>query len=206
MTRRRGERFHRAHRFRKGYSRKQVDAFLARADLALQGALPGVTATDIRRAGFELVRRGYEVEEVDAALDEMELQAVHLGTTTSRRGRLDPTSDAAYLRQELSAPYMQRFPRVRFLRRGYDLDDVDDFLDRVCAALDRTLEPDRPDTRDAERLDVAEVRTVAFRPRRGGYSEDAVDEALDRVVEMMLLMRAAPQPPDTRRPPEGSLR
>ena len=195
MTRRRGERFHRAHRFRKGYSRKQVDAFLARADLALQGALPGVTATDIRRAGFELVRRGYEVEEVDAALDEMELQAVHLGTTTSRRGRLDPTSDAAYLRQELSAPYMQRFPRVRFLRRGYDLDDVDDFLDRVCAALDRTLEPDCLDIRDAERLDVAEVRTVAFRPRRGGYSEDAVDEALDRVVEMMLLMRAAPPAP-----------
>jgi len=193
VSRRRGERFHRAPGLRKGYSRKQVEAFVARVDLALQGAVPGVTATDIRRVGFELVRRGYDVEEVDAALDEMELHAVRLGTTTSRRGRLDPVSEAAFMRQELSAPYMQRFPRVGFVRRGYDIDDVDDFLDRVCVALDRAIGTD-PKT-EGRGLDVAEVRTVAFRPRRGGYAEDEVDETLDRVVEMMLLMQAAPPAP-----------
>ena len=191
MSQRRGERFRRARRFGKGYHRKQVEEFVAHADLALAGALSGVTATDIRRAGFELVHQGYDVEEVDAALDEMELQAVILqGTTASRRARPDPAGDAAFLRKELSVPYMHRFPRVRFMRRGYDIDDVDEFLDRVCAGLDAALASDPPG--EVSGLEVVDVRTVAFRPRRGGYIEDAVDETLDRVVEMMLLMRAGP--------------
>jgi len=187
VSRRRGDRFPRVRGFAKGYDRKQVEAFLVRADLALQGALPSVTATEIRQAGFELVRRGYQVEAVDEVLDEMELQAVLLAAATSRRGRVDPVAEAEFLRKELSAPYMRRFPRVRFPRRGYDLDDVDEFVDRVCTALDAAVASLAADTGG---LSVAEVRTVAFRPKRGGYSEDAVDEALDRVVEMMLLMEA----------------
>ncbi len=185
MSRRRDERFPRVRGLAKGYDRKQVNAFLIRADLALQGAVPTVTATEIRQAGFELVRRGYQVEAVDEVLDEMELQAVLLAAATSRRGRVDPVAEAAFLRKELSAPYMRRFPRLRFPRRGYDLDDVDEFIDRVCAALDTTVESGALSTGG---LTVAEVRTVAFRPKRGGYAEDAVDETLDRVVEMMLLM------------------
>jgi len=187
VTRRRGDRFQRVRRFAKGYDRKQVDAFLVRADLALQGALPSVTASEIRQAGFELVRRGYQVEAVDEVLDEMELQAVLLAAATSRRGRVDPVAEAEFLRKELSAPYMRRFPRVRFPRRGYDLDDVDEFVDQVCTALDAAVASVAADTGG---LTVADVRTVAFRPKRGGYSEDAVDEALDRVVEMMLLVEA----------------
>jgi DivIVA domain-containing protein len=31
---------------------------------------------------------------------------------------------------------------------------------------------------------------VAFRPKRGGYAEDAVDDSLDRVVEALLLLEA----------------
>ena len=31
---------------------------------------------------------------------------------------------------------------------------------------------------------------MPFRPRRGGYREDAVDEMLDRVVELLLVLRA----------------
>jgi DivIVA domain-containing protein len=185
VSRRRGERFPRVQGLSKGYDRKQVNAFLIRADLALQGAVPTVTATEIRQAGFELVRRGYDVGAVDEVLDEMELQAVLLAAATSRRGRVDPVAEAAFLRKELSAPYMRRFPRVRFPRRGYDLDDVDDFLDRVCTALDAAVESAALNTGG---MTVAEVRTVAFRPKRGGYAEDAVDETLDRVVEMMLLM------------------
>jgi len=33
------------------------------------------------------------------------------------------------------------------------------------------------------------VRCAPFRPRRGGYREDAVDEMLDRVVELLLVLR-----------------
>jgi DivIVA domain-containing protein len=31
------------------------------------------------------------------------------------------------------------------------------------------------------------VRAVVFRPRRGGYREQSVDDALDRVVEHLML-------------------
>lgn len=190
-ARRRGDRFPRVSGFAKGYDRKQVEAFLARADLALQGAIPTVTAAEIRRAGFELVHRGYQVEAVDEVLDEMELQAVLLAAATSRRGRLDPVAEAEFLRAEIAAPYMHRFPRVRFPRRGYAIDDVDEFLDLVGKALDTAI---ASVVADVGGLTVADVRTVAFRPKRGGYSEDAVDETLDRVVELMLLIEAGARP------------
>jgi DivIVA domain-containing protein len=191
MTRRHGDRFPRVSGLAKGYDRKQVEDFLARADLALQGALPTVTAAEIRRAGFELVHRGYQVEAVDEVLDEMELQAVLLAAATSRRGRLDPVAEAEFLRAEIAAPYMHRFARVRFPRRGYDIDDVDEFLDLVGTALDAAI---ASVASDIGGLTIADVRTVAFRPKRGGYSEDAVDETLDRVVEMMLLIEVGARP------------
>jgi DivIVA domain-containing protein len=86
---------------------------------------------------------------------------------------------------------MRRFPRVHFPRRGYDIDDVDEFLDLVGKALDSAI---ASVARDIGGLTVADVRTVAFRPKRGGYAEEAVDETLDRVVEMMLLIEAGARP------------
>jgi DivIVA domain-containing protein len=60
---------------------------------------------------------------------------------------------------------------------------VDDLVDRVLAGLDGS----------GQFLTVEEVRRAPFRPRRGGYREEAVDDALDRVVEHLLLVqRAAP--------------
>jgi DivIVA domain-containing protein len=38
-------------------------------------------------------------------------------------------------------------------------------------------------------LTVEDVRTAGFKPRRGGYAEEAVDEMLDRVVELLLVQR-----------------
>jgi DivIVA domain-containing protein len=172
---------------RKGYHRRQVDTFLARVELAVQGAQPSVSAAEVRRAGFDLVRRGYDIATVDETLDSLEEQVIVLHALASRRGRVDPTAEAAFLRKELSAPYMQRFPRAKFLRRGYDIDDVDEFIDQVCASLDAPDSPPDPP--------LDEVRRVAFRPRRGGYSEDAVDETLDRIVELMLLVRTGPSLP-----------
>lgn len=199
MSRRRGDRFPRVSGLARGYDRKQVEAFLVRADLALNGAFPTLTAAEIRRAGFELVHRGYQIAPVDEVLDEMELQAVLLAAATSRRGRLDPVAEAEYLRKELAAPYMRRFPRLRFPRRGYDIDDVDEFLDLVATALDAAI---ASVAADVGGLTVADVRTVAFRPKRGGYAEEAVDDTLDRVVEMMLLIEAGRQP-EVHRPAPG---
>lgn len=173
------ERFPRVRRVRKGYHRHQVDRFFNQVEVALSGVLPPPTAAEIRRVGFELVHGGYDVHVVDAALDSLEERAVALqGRVAGRRGRVDTVGEVEFLKGELAAPYMKRFPRAASLRRGYDVDQVDEFLDQVLATLD-----------GAGSLTVDKVRTAAFRPRRGGYEEDAVDDMLDRVVELMLLLR-----------------
>ena len=178
-------------RLRKGYHRHQVDAFLNQVEVSLSGVFPAPTAAQIRQAGFEMVHGGYDTQAVDAALDQLEERVlVRQGATGGRRGRVDVAGEAAFLREELAAPYMKRFPRASALRRGYDVDDVDEFLDLVLAALDGTAT-----------LTVEDVRSAPFRPRRGGYAEDAVDDTLDRVVELMLLQaESARDRPDPRRP------
>jgi DivIVA domain-containing protein len=178
-------RFHRVSRLRRGYHRRQVDAFLQRIEVSLTGIFPPPTAAEVRQAGFELVHGGYDVAAVDAHLDALEERAMLAQAKQGgRRGRWDPAGEAAILVKELTGPYMKRFPRTGALRRGYDVDDVDELVDRVLAGLDGSA--GRPPT-------VEDVRRAPFRPRRGGYREDAVDDALDRVVEHLLLVqRSAP--------------
>jgi DivIVA domain-containing protein len=179
-------RFPRASRWRRGYHCKQVDAFLASVELSLEGTFPSMAAADIRRAGFELVRHGYAVTMVDAALDELEERALGVeGATSGRRGRTDPGSDVQFLRAQLAEPHMRRFPRSSMLRRGYDLDQVDELVDRVLARFNGVND------NAAMELTVEDVRTAGFKPRRGGYAENAVDEMLDRVVELLLVQRRA---------------
>jgi DivIVA domain-containing protein len=173
--------FPRTSRFRRGYHCRQVESFLTRLDVSMNGQLPPMSPSDIRRVGFELVRHGYDVAAVDSHLDGLEERVLALQSGgTGRRGRTDIGQDAAYLRGQLEAAYMQRFSRVRWWRRGYDFDEVDDFIDRVSDVL-----------AGVGQLSVEETRTVAFRPKRGGYREDAVDETLDRVVEILLVQRRA---------------
>ena len=172
-------RFTRVNRLHKGYHCRQVDAFLDHVEVSLGGVFPPPTASEVRQAGFELVRGGYAVVEVDEYLDALEERVLVVqGRMAGRRGRADPVGEADFLKAELTGPYMKRFPRAFTLRRGYHPDDVDDFVDRVVGALDGT-----------DAVSVEDVRHVPFRPRRGGYREDAVDDAMDRVVEYLLLVR-----------------
>jgi DivIVA domain-containing protein len=183
------DRFHRAGRLHKGYHRRQVDAFVNQVEVSLGGVFQPPTATEVRQAGFELVRGGYDVAEVDEYLDVLEDRVILAQSATAgRRGRPDLGSEAAYLRDELSAPYMRRFPRARFFRRGYAVDDVDDFVDAVVATLDGSAENGE--------VSVEDVRRAPFTARRGGYREDAVDDAMDRVVEHLLQVRREARPPD----------
>jgi DivIVA domain-containing protein len=69
----------------------------------------------------------------------------------------------------------QRFRR-RALRRGYKVDEVDSFLDRVEATLNG--ETGAPIT-------AQEVHDVVFRVRFGGYDEWQVDLHLDRVERQL---------------------
>ena len=116
---------------------------------------PPPTASEVRQAGFELVRGGYVVaagRRVPRPLEEQVILAQ--GMTAGGAVAADPASEAAYLREQLTAPYMKRFPRAGMLRRGYHVDDVDEFVDRVVAALGRAG------------LDVTPSRTCGAAPFR----------------------------------------
>ena len=121
---------------------------------------------------------------VDAHLDELEERVLVMeGATSGRRARSNSDTDVQFLRDHLDKPYMRRFPRSSMFRRGYDLDEVDRLVDRVLARFS-----DVNNARAFE-LTVEDVRTAGFKPRRGGYTEEAVDEMLDRVVELLLVQR-----------------
>src|SRR5919205_2175756 len=91
----------------------------------------------------------------------------------------------------------QRFRR-RALRRGYKVDEVDSFLDRVEATL-------AGDPVGAS-VSAQEVHDVVFRVRFGGYDEWQVDLQLDRVERQLAELeerggygrelRKMPSPPD----------
>ena len=188
------QRYPRVSRLRKGYHRRQVDTFVNNVEISFSGMSPMPTAADVRQTGFEMVHGGYLPAAVDAALDALEERVLVVqGLSAGRRGKADPAGEAAVLKGELDAPYMQRFPRAGGFRRGYDIDGVDDFVDRLVTALDNETH-----------LDVEEVRAVAFRPQRGGYREDAVDDVLDRVVEHLLVLRSRGVSDDAHRPPAGT--
>ncbi len=80
----------------------------------------------------------------------------------------------------------QRFRR-RAMRRGYKVDEVDTFLDRVEATLNGS--PVGPEVRSQE------VRDVVFRVRFGGYDEWQVDLHLDRVERQLAELEERPAAP-----------
>ncbi len=189
MSRRR-DRFPRAGSLHRGYRRRQVDDVLARVEASDQGAFPPVRAAEIRRAGFDLVRRGYDTAAVDLALDQLEEAAMGRETVhPGRHGRTDPSAEAASgaaadrLRDDLTAPCRARLPRTRRLRRGYHIEAVDDVLDRVATALD-----------GGPGLALDDVRFARFRSQRRGYDQAAADDFLDRVIDLILMLPTAGAP------------
>src|SRR5262245_49298288 len=78
----------------------------------------------------------------------------------------------------MSAQGGQRFRR-RAVRRGYKVDEVDGFLDRVEATLNGV---------PGAHVGSQEVHDVVFRVRFGGYDEWQVDLHLDRVERQLAEM------------------
>ena len=66
------------------------------------------------------------------------------------------------------------FSRVKKSQRGYDVDEVETFLEEVKQAFQQ------PGTGE---VDAEAIRTVGFRLSKGGYDVDQVDRALDRLED-----------------------
>ncbi|MFC3688327.1 DivIVA domain-containing protein [Aquipuribacter hungaricus] len=167
--------FERAGRLRKGYSRRQVEDFLARARGVWDaGGPPGpLTSWHVRTVGFDLRRGGYDIAEVDTALDRIEDAFVSREEAAAPEG-LREAEDAVLARLEREDGH--RFPAASWTRAGYRAEEVDELCRRVREHL--VLGRD---------LTVDDIRTAVFRPRRGarGYREAPVDAYLDRVVDVM---------------------
>jgi len=178
--------FPRANKLGKGYDVDQVEAFLTRARSAYEdgGRGPAMTSWHVRTVGFDLVRGGYEVEAVDAALDRIEdafarrekQRGEERAGSVGWQNQLRTQEQS--LRAQLARPDGQRFPRGSGLELTYDIEQVDELCERVEAAF----ASGRPMAPDA-------VRLAVFKSRRGsrGYREAAVDAFLDRVVELLVV-------------------
>lgn len=68
------------------------------------------------------------------------------------------------------------FPRSRQSRQGYDVNQVEDFLEEARRAY--TAEPGQLSVLNAE-----SIRTMAFTMQKGGYSTAHVDAALERLED-----------------------
>ena len=68
------------------------------------------------------------------------------------------------------------FPRSRKSQPGYNVEQVEDFLEEAR----RAYTSDRP---DVTVVSAATIRTTAFAMQKGGYSPSAVDAALERLED-----------------------
>jgi DivIVA domain-containing protein len=143
------------------YDRAAVDAFVERVlATANRTTQPSVTVAELRGAAFRtpLLGPGYSAEEVDDFLADAEQWMPDR-----------PAPGRAPTHQQRPAPL---FTPVR-LREGYDMEQVDDFVDRVMATVNG-----RPVTRP---VTPREIHKVKFTPVRltEGYDVEEVDKFLD---------------------------
>lgn len=168
---------------KRGYKPAEVDAFIERA--RQQFTHPGdlvITSKDLRRTEFQLVRGGYSVSAVDAAIDRLEDA---FAKNEIERAKQFKGSSAiadrtlavkAVIAGRLVRPAKRRFDTTGLVLRGYDRKQVDRFLNSVQAHIDTGRE-----------LDLNSVRRAVFKGKRGGYVESQVDAFIDRVVELLHL-------------------
>src|SRR5690606_14910479 len=138
---------------------------------------PDFGAEEVRGASFPLVKRGYVIADVDAALGRVEdAFAARARERAVREAGVEAwvaraREDAQAVLDHLARPKGERFARTSRLTFGYRVDEVDHVADRISAFL-----------RDGDPLEVEQVRGAAFRMQRGGYREEQVDALLDATV------------------------
>ena len=168
----------------RGYHRTAVDTFLASARRAFETGGDELWAADVRTASFPLVKDGYVVADVDAALGRVEdafaarerervVRAQGAGAWVEQA-----RDDAQVILDHLARPRRHRFARTGVLTFGYRIDEVDHVATRIVRYL-----------RDGDALTPEQLRSAAFRMQRGGYREEQVDALLDATIDVILAVR-----------------
>lgn len=153
----------------RGYDRVQVDTLMERIEATLRDG-GELTADEVRETRFDIVLRGYDQRIVDESMYECirALQAAAPMTQRPRRPRVHPGWLINWIQNA-------QFTGTRVgLRSGYDVRDVDAFLDRVIAGLRGAAPP----------ITARDIRESAFRTVRigHGYDEKEVDRFLDQLA------------------------
>ncbi|KAB8288111.1 DivIVA domain-containing protein, partial [Bifidobacterium avesanii] len=179
-----------------GYDVAQVDEFLARAHALYESEQPQLTQHDIQSVSFDLVKDGYAIAQVDAALSRLERAVVdkHTSWELAHGGRVPFRVRSEEMLNALEAHY-RRAPKHRFKdgqgkHPSYDRKQVDRVVDQVIAKASSTLGEQGALPADSkELLDVtaSRVANVIFTQRKGkrGYDERAVDYYLDVAVQLL---------------------
>ena len=171
-------------RLHSGYDPDEVDAFFDHARQVYEGGVDeALTGRDVRAAAFDLVRGGYVVGAVDAALDRLESAFVARAREqfVARNGQAawmaELAEGARTLYGRLTRPDGERFAPARRGEPAYDRADVDALCRRLVDYFDR-----------GQPLTAQEVRQATFGHRRGaaGYAEAPVDAFCRRAVEVLL--------------------
>jgi len=169
---------------RLGYDPTEVDRFVALARSEFEHRSGDLRAEDIRRTAFAMRRGGYATPAVDAALERLEDAFAQRERDAAVRGGGERAYFAGtrQLAKEIIArlerPDGERFERVGFSRLGYSVHDVDVFAHEARSYFE-----------DGSHVPVERVRSIAFRAKRGGYSEAQVDLVIDGLIETMLAVR-----------------
>ncbi|MFJ2505994.1 DivIVA domain-containing protein [Microbacterium sp. NPDC087592] len=168
----------------RGYHRAAVDTFLASARRAFETGTDDLGADDVRAASFPLVKGGYVVADVDAALGRVEdaFAARERERVVRAQGAEvwveQARADAQTILDHLARPRRRRFARTGVLTFGYRIDEVDHVSTRIVRYL-----------RDGDPLSAEQLRSAAFRMQRGGYREEQVDALLDATIDVILAVR-----------------
>ena len=120
-----------------GYDAEQVDAFLERAHMLYEGEGAQLTQHDIQNVSFELVKGGYVIAQVDAALARLERAVVDKQTTweIAQHGRVTWKAKTEKLYHEVQN-HAERNERERFKsgapkQPSYDKKQVDRLVDQI---------------------------------------------------------------------------
>jgi len=168
-----------------GYDPASVDPII---DLARKHfADPDGRALDaatLRNSAFKLVKGGYQIASVDAALERLDEAFVEQEArlVLERTGHDGAAAHINGIRNTLQGridrPAKQRFDRTALWFKGYSVAQVDSLLKRIDGAIEGRRD-----------LTAADLREVTFAPRWRGYSEAQVDAFIDRAVQFLQLRK-----------------
>ena len=179
-----------------GYDAEQVDAFLERAHMLYEGEGAQLTQHDIQNVSFELVKGGYVIAQVDAALARLERAVVDKQTTweISQHGRVAWKAQTEDLFKKLDAhaerEHGQRFKPGEGKNPSYDRKQVDSVIDKCLTKAAGELGVEEVSEADAKAIADTNSQTlsnVIFTQRKGkrGYDERQVDYYLAACAQLL---------------------